>query len=513
MLAEYMAKYYLTTPIYYVNDVPHIGHAYTTIVGDVLARWHRLRGEDVRYVTGTDENAQKNAEVAVKNASSIEGASVEDVRTVTQRYVDEMSAKWRLTWDELGISNDDFIRTTEPRHIAGVEKFFAAVNARGDIYKDTYTGYYCIGCEAYKKESDLVNGKCPDHNRVPEERNEENYFFRASTYRDALLQHIADHPEFVQPVSRRNEVVEYVKGHFTDFSISRKATDWGIPFPTDPTHVMYVWFDALLNYMTAVGYGTDDALFKKYWPADLHLVGKDIIKFHCAYWPAMLMSAGLPLPKTVFAHGFFTINGQKMSKSLGNVVDPTVMAKTYGIDALRYYLLREIPFGEDGDFSTDRFAQRYESDLANGLGNLVQRVTTLAVKSRKSKVESTTPLRDATIKIWEDYDRAMAEYRFHDALTAVWALVKTCDEYVETKKPWTLAGDELAATIAPLVECLRHIAWMLWPLMPTTAETILERLGILDASRAQPLADARQWSTAAYTATKGVPMFPRMTSS
>jgi methionyl-tRNA synthetase len=511
-----MEKYYITTPIYYVNDVPHIGHAYTTVIADVLARWHRMKGDDVLYTTGTDENAQKNAEVALRDDSS------DDARSVIQAYVDKMSAMWQQTWDTLGISNDDFIRTTEKRHLVGVERFFEAVNANGDIYEGTYTGLYCIGCESYCKEGDLVDGKCPDHNRVPEKRDETNYFFRASKYRDQLLKHIADHPEFVQPKSRRNEVLQYVKENFEDFSISRQATDWGIPVPGDEKSVLYVWFDALLNYLTVIGYGEDDKAFAQYWPADLHLVGKDIIKFHCAYWPAMLMSAGVSLPKTIFAHGFFTINGQKMSKSLGNYVDPITITNEFGNDALRYYLLREIPFGEDGDFSTERFAERYQADLANGIGNLVARVTTLAARDTRHGTRGTghaaegigdNALKQQCTATWTAYETAMTEYRFHDALAVIWGFIGVCDATVEKEKPWTLEGDALVAVMAPLVESLRHIAWMLWPIMPSTAEQIFDRLGIATASREQTIENAKQWGALEFSVTKGDPLFPRIEKS
>lgn len=509
-------KFYITTPIYYVNDVPHIGHVYSTVAADVLARWHRMQGDAVYFVTGTDENAQKNAEVALRQRTgdSVQGTD----REVVQRYVDTMSAKWQMTWDELGFSNDDFIRTTEARHIAGVNTFFIAVQKRGDIYKGKYVGLYCTGCEAYVVESDLVDGKCSLHKKEPKKLEEENYFFRASKYKQQLLDHIASHPEFVEPQSRRNEIIQYIKHHFDDFSISRTALSWGIPVPGDPSQVLYVWFDALLNYCTAVGYGTDEMKFKKFWPADVHLVGKDIIKFHCALWPAMLLSAGLPLPKAVFAHGFFTINGQKISKSLGNAIDPVDLVKKYSIDAVRYFLLREIPFGEDGDFSLARLQERYNADLANGIGNLTARVVTLAEKFKVSVKGGSASggerhlLREKAQDTWRVYEKAIAEYRFHDALAAVWDFSTSCDGYIEEKKLWTLKGDEAVAVIAPLLEALRHIAWWLWPVMPTTAERIFDQLGILDAVRKQSLQEAKKWGNAQFAVKKGQSLFPRLTS-
>lgn len=504
-------KFYITTPIYYVNDVPHIGHVYSTVVADVLSRWHRIQGDDVYFLTGTDENAQKNAEVAIHKIKKSQNQKITNEREVIQRYVDEMSARWQMTWKELGFSNDDFIRTTEARHVAGVNKFFAAVQKTGDIYKGKYVGLYCTGCEAYVIESDLVDGKCPHHKTAPKKLEEENYFFKASKYRDVLLQHIAEHPEFVQPASRRNEVVQYIEHHFNDFSISRQSLNWGIPVPGDAAQSLYVWFDALINYMTAVGYGTDDAKFEKFWPADVHLVGKDIIKFHCALWPAMLLSAGVALPKAVFAHGFFTIDGQKISKSLGNAIDPVALVKKYSVDAVRYFLLREIPFGEDGDFSIARLEERYNADLANGIGNLTARVITLAIKAKISRCKGDTGLWQAkSEKVWEWYEQALKDFRFHDALSSIWMFISSCDEYIENKQPWKLQGEDAEQIIGELLESLRHIAWWLWPIMPTTAEGIFTQLGILDASREQKLSEAKKWGGITFTVKKGSSLFPRL---
>ncbi len=504
-----MKKFYITTPIYYVNDIPHIGHVYSTVVADVLARWHRMQGEAVYFLTGTDENAQKNAEVALQRMQNAE-LGMRNERDFIQKYVDAMSAKWQMTWDELGFSHDDFIRTTEARHVRGVEKFWKIVYATGDIYKGKYVGLYCTGCEAYVVESDLVDGKCPLHKKAPKQLEEENYFFRASKYKQKILDHIAAHPEFVQPIARRNEIVQYIDHHFGDFSISRQALSWGIPVPGDPKQVLYVWFDALINYLTAIGYGTDDAKYKKFWPADVHLVGKDIIKFHCALWPAMLLSAGVELPKQVFAHGFFTIDGQKISKSLGNAIDPVALVKKYSVDAVRYFLLREIPFGEDGDFSLTRLGERYNADLANGVGNLTARVVTLATKMQNAECRMQNVLTDRVVETWSIYEKAINEFRFHDALTAVWDFIKTCDGYIEEKKPWTLKGKEAEEVITPLLESLRHIAWWLWPVMPQTAERIFTQLGILEDAKKQSLDDARKWGEIACKPVKGESLFPRL---
>ncbi|MBI2552580.1 methionine--tRNA ligase [Candidatus Uhrbacteria bacterium] len=560
-------KFYITTPIYYVNDVPHIGHAYTTIAADVLARYYRARGEPVRFLCGTDENAQKNVEAALRhtpsNSPSERGRKqfppllkgrLGGVREVVQQYVDEMSAKWQRTWDELQISNDDFIRTTEPRHVKYVEKFWGLVK-KGDIYKGQYEGLYCTGCEAYKTETELVKGKCPDHNRAPEKLSEENYFFKLSAYRKKLLAHIKKHPEFIQPEARRNEVTAYIRDHTADFSISRKNLEWGIPVPGDPSQTIYVWFDALLNYISAVTpspppqsspikgeeeKGSSPPLVggvrggvngEGWWPADLHLVGKDIIKFHCAYWPAMLMSAGLPLPRTIFAHGFFTVDGQKMSKTIGNVVDPVAMAKKYGNDVLRYYLMREIPFGGDGDFSEARLRERYNGELANGLGNLVARVLTMVEKYSEGVVHnpSQPPLtlrgRDDRVpplkvrggegELWQQYESHMAQYQLDRALDTVWKFISALDALIDQEQPWKLAKhdkERLNMVLYTLAENLRHIAWMLLPFMPETAGKIFEQLGVPRETSERTYEQAKEWGglKSGTKIERGDSLFPRL---
>lgn len=464
-----MEKYFITTPIYYVNDKPHIGHAYTTIAADVLARYERLKGRDVCFLTGTDENSQKNVEAAQKFYKK-ENLSKEEI----QKYLDEMSGIWRKTWEEIKITNTDFIRTTEPRHLQAVEKFFKLVWDKGDIYKGTYEGYYCAGCEAFVVESDLADGKCPVHKKEPQKIKEENYFFRLTKYREKLLKHIEKNPEFISPTARRNEVINYIKDFSADVSITRESLKWGITAPEIPGQVLYVWFDALINYLSAIGFGDDNNKFKSFWPADLHLVGKDIIKFHCALWPAMLLSAGLSLPERVFAHGFFTIDGEKMSKSLGNVVDPAEVAKKYGLDPLRYYLLREIPFGEDGDFSFARLEERYNSDLANGLGNLVSRVFTLAEKHLENfPKENAKKFKD----FWKNYERALRDLKLHGALALIWEEITKCDIIVDKEKPWELAKTDkkkLEDVLNDLLERIRQISLALRPFLPETSEKILE---------------------------------------
>lgn len=488
-------KFSLTTPIYYVNGVPHIGHAYTTIAGDVIARYRRLMGDDVFYLTGTDENAQKNVEAS-------QGSSREDV----QAYVDRMSAIWEKTWKDLGISHNDFIRTTESRHVAFVEEFWKKVAAKGDIYKDAYEGLYCMGCEGYKTEAELVDGLCPDHKRLPERLSEENYFFKLSAYRDKLLRHIESHPEFIQPASRRNEIVSYIRDFAEDFSISRKNLEWGIPVPGDPSQTIYVWFDALINYISA----NPDR-----WPMDLHLVGKDIIKFHCAYWPAMLMSAGYELPKTVFAHGFFTINGEKMGKSLGNVIDPVELVREYGNDVVRFHLLREVPFGADGDFSTERLTQRYNGELGNDLGNLLQRTLTMTEKFCEAKIPAAEPW--LAIDSWKAYHEAMMSFRLHDAIELAWIDIRQMNAFIDHHKPWVLAkkGEqaELEQVLYTLLETLRHIAWMLRPFMPETSGKILASLGFdEDAILKTTLKEAQVWGglPEGQVIRKGEPLFPRL---
>jgi methionyl-tRNA synthetase len=501
-----MPNFHVTTPIYYVNGKPSVGHAYTTIIADVLARYHRMIGDRVFFLAGTDENAQKNVEAA------------EAAGKPTQQYVDEMSAVWQQTWDSLGITNDRFIRTTEPDHLRAVEAFWKAVEANGDIYQGEYEGLYCKGCEAFYAETDLVEGKCPLHKTVPQTIKEKNYFFRLSKYRDDLLEHIGKHPEFIRPESRRNEIVSYIRDFMTDISISRSSMKWGIPVPGDESQRIYVWFDALINYLTAVGYGSSDprslSAFNAYWPCDLHLVGKDIIKFHCALWPAMLLSAGLPLPKQVFAHGFFTVDGQKMSKSLGNVIDPVDIVNEYDNDTLRFFLLREIMLGGDGDFSMARLRERYNGELANELGNLVHRTMTMTEKY----LGGTVPARaDGFLAgAWPAYRLAMDELRLNDALDVIWSLVRQSNQYVDTQAPWQLSklGEQkmLADTMYILLETLRHIAWMLYPFMPLTSKRLLQKLNLtIPEEFSQSAESAWAWGelVPGGTIVKGDPLFPR----
>ncbi|MBI2551432.1 methionine--tRNA ligase [Candidatus Uhrbacteria bacterium] len=497
-------KFYLTTPIYYVNGKPSIGHAYTTFVADTIARYQRMLGKEVEFLTGTDENSQKNVEAAA-------AAGREDD---IQGYLDEMAALWQRTFDSLGITNTRFIRTTEADHHKAVEAFWKRVEAKGDIYKGTYEGLYCGKCEAFYTENDLEGGLCPFHKTKPDHIKEDNYFFALTKYRDALLEHIEKNPEFVQPKERRNEIVSYIKNFMTDVSVSRQTMKWGIPVPGDETHRLYVWFDALINYITGVGFATDEKKFDRFWPADLQLVGKDILKFHCALWPAMLMSAGLPLPKVVLAHGFFTVDGQKMSKSLGNVVDPVELSEQYSPDIIRYYAIRDIRLGDDGDFSHDRLRARYETDLANELGNLVHRVLTMTEKYTDAKVPEKA--QGEILGAWQEYQQAMTDYRLTDALDIIWAVIRRTNQFIEQQQPWALAKLEekkmLHDTLYVLLETLRHIAWMLWPFMPDTAEKMFTKLGLeVPKEFSQSVESAWVWGELkpGSGVEKGEPLFPR----
>lgn len=463
-----MGKYYVTTPIYYVNSAPHIGSAYPTIAADVLARYYRNKKEDTFFLTGTAEHGTKMAKVA------------ESAGKKPQEFVDEMSATFKLAWDTLDISNDDFIRTTEERHKEAVTLFFEKLKESGKIYEDEYEGLYCVGHEAFVKEGDLTeDGLCPDHKTAPETVKEQNWFFKLSEYQDTLREMIESGKFQVEPEIRRNEVLSFINQGLEDIAISRRSVDWAIPLPWDDAQTIYVWLDELFNYCSAIGYGKDNDRFQKYWPADAHIVGKDIIKFHCIIWPAVLMAIGEEVPKKVFAHGFFTINGEKISKSLGNVIDPVELAHEHGSDVVRYFVLRDIPFGSDGDFSTERLHDRYNADLANGLGNLVSRTLNM--------IEKFTPELDTGISLpldmlekvqqVDDHVEALA---FDKALAAIWDVIGWADQLVEAHKPWELAKagkqEEVEHVLAQLLTALEVISTKLAPFMPNTHETLSEIL-------------------------------------
>jgi len=468
---------YITTPIYYVNGEAHIGHAYTTFIADTMARYERLKGEDTFFLTGTDEHGQKIEESAAKNNKP------------TQQFADEISATFKNLWDEFGISYDKFIRTTDEDHMRGVQKAFEVMYEKGDIYKDFYEGHYCVSCETFFPETQLVDGEfCPDCGRTTNVVKEESYFFRLSNYEDKLLKYYEEHPDFIVPRSRANEVINFVKGGLRDLSVTRTSFSWGVKMPAsinDDKHVMYVWLDALLNYITALGYGTDEAKMN-YWPADIHLVGKDILRFHAIYWPAFLMSLDLPLPKHIGAHGWWTRDGEKMSKSKGNVVSPKEVADAYGVENLRYFMLREVPFGQDGDFSQRAFIDRINSELSNDLGNLLNRIIGMSGKYSDFEIDSVDVEKyhakeiASMNTILDSLDAFLEKLQPHRYLEELWKLFAIGNGVIQEYEPWVKMKngqkDEALATVAVVANILAKAAIMLHPVMPNTTNIIADAL-------------------------------------
>ncbi|MGE3619503.1 MAG: methionine--tRNA ligase [Acidimicrobiia bacterium] len=500
-------RFYVTTPIYYVNDAPHIGHAYTTVIADALARWHRLLGDETWFLTGTDEHGLK-----VQRAAESHGVS-------PQEWADRTVERFRDAWAELGISNDDFIRTTEPRHHRAVQALLQKVYDNGHIELRTYSGLYCVACEAYYTTDELdPDGEgwlCRIHGRPVEVLEEENYFFLLSRFEQALLDWYEAHPGFVRPEGKRNEALGFIRQGLQDFSISRTSISWGVPIPWDDRHVTYVWYDALINYITAVGYGSDDERFARWWPGH-HLIGKDILRFHCVYWPAMLLAAGLEPPSSISVHGFLLVGGEKMSKTRLNQIAPADLVADFGVDGFRHHFLRDVPFGPDGDFSYERMVERYNADLANNFGNLLSRVAT--VVDRKcggvgSAPRPDSPLAAVAAEVLQATTRAWADVAPSVALDHTWRLIRETNALLEANEPWKMEpGPELEAVLGDALEAIRTVAILASPAVPAAAAEAWRRIGLDGTPDQQRLPEAGRWGAypAGRTVTKGDPIFPRL---
>jgi methionyl-tRNA synthetase len=503
--------FYITTPIYYVNAEPHIGHAYTTIVADIVARFHRLAGIETFFLTGTDEHGDKIVEAATKAGESV------------KTYVDKISKTFRDAWPKLDVTNDYFIRTTDENHQETVKAILSRVYEKGDIYFSEYEGTYCIGCERFYTETELEDGRCPIHLTEPKLIREENYFFRMSKYQKWLIDHINQNPDFIRPERYRNEVLAFLREPLEDLCISRpkRRLSWGIPLPFDDDYVTYVWFDALINYVSGLNY-PDGALFKKFWPVAQHIIAKDILKPHGIFWPCMLKAAGIEPYQHLNVHGYWNVDAGKMSKSLGNIVKPMDLATVYGLDAFRYFLLRDMVFGLDSDFSEESLVRRLNADLANDLGNLVSRSATMAVKYFDGSVPiSDTPaeedraLREAALAVIDEYRDLMEEFTFHKALIAVWELIGKANKYIDTMKPWVMAQsdtDRLGVVLDHVLETLKVVSVLLWPVMPQTAEKIQHQLGLEALGKELDFEDAKQWGKTKRVrpVAKAPALFPRV---
>ncbi len=500
-----MNTFYVTTPIYYVNGEPHAGHAYTTIAADVLARYHRLKGDEVFFLTGVDEHA-----VNVYNAAKEEGVS-------PQAFCDKMAPIFIKLWEHLNISNDIFLRTTSDIHKRGAQKFLNVLYESGDVYKGTYEGFYCLSCEEFFPEKELTDEKiCPDHKIPLQWLEEENYFFRLSKYQDRLLAHIRENPDFVYPATRRNELVNFLESGLQDVSISRSSLSWGIPFPFDPEHIIYIWIEALSNYMTALGYETESERYQTFWPADVHMMAKDITRFHALLWPAMLMSANLPLPKQIVGHGWLTKDGEALSKTRGIVIDMDADIATYGVDAFRYYLLREFSFGNDGDYRPARLHERYNADLANDLGNLLNRVLGLVNKNFDGIPAPTTPgefdneVATMAQETFDNVEAYMVSFAFDSALETIWEFVRRINRYVQQTEVWTLAKPETKPRMGTILynslEALRFISVLVSPFIPDTAEKIQKQIGLTKFDT------VAEWGRLPVDikVSRGEPIFPRI---
>ncbi len=503
--------FYITTPLYYVNAPPHLGGTYTTIVCDTIARYKRMAGFDVRFLTGTDEHGQKIERSA--RAAGIE----------PQALADGVFAEYKDLWRHIGISNDLWIRTTEPRHHKAVHEVYRRVRDNGYFYKGEYSGWYCVSCEAYAPEGSPEKPvACPDCGRETEWFREESYFFKLSEFTTRLLDYYERHPEFIRPESRRNEVVSFVRGGLRDLSISRATLKWGVPLPDDPAHVFYVWFDALTGYMSGAGFQSDDAQYARYWPASLHVVGKDILRFHAVYWPAFLLAAELPVPRTVFGHGWWMFKDQKMSKSRGNVLSPVVLSDVFGVDVLRYFLLREMVFGQDSNFTFESIVQRANADLANDLGNLLSRTVSMISRYREGTIpqpgqaKGDGDVREHADRVIGEFVRSFDDYEFSRGLESVWSLIARVNKYIVENEPWTLAGkpegaSKLASVLFHSSEALRIVAVLLAPVLPESAGKIWDQLGLDGLIEDSRLADL-EWGTvlAGRTVRPGDALFPRL---